>query len=212
MFALAQEVDGIFVGCVHTQVESANPLDRHDLSTKKAPDGLSNRVGTLNRHLGGRLPPHRRTQRVPAVDGGPGLKPDMRTTAPAGIRLRVKAAIERVVVFGLALGAHGKRSHRGLRPVVRDATRNGKARPAVGAVQKRITIAAVGGVEQFAKTIGAGGGVRGDTGTDPAEHLAGDDAEACLASGRQIAGCHRIDARQRRSLRSEAGKKCLNLV
>ena len=36
--------------------------------------------------------------------------------------LGVKSAIDRVVVFGLALGAHRKNSHRGLRTVVGDPT------------------------------------------------------------------------------------------
>ena len=138
------------------------------------------------------------------------FQPDARTTAPAGIGLRVKAAIERVVVFGLALGAHGKDGHRGLRPVVGNAAGDGEARSAVGAVEKRIAVAAVGGIKQFAKAVGAGGGIGGNAGAYLSEHLAGDDAEAGLTCGSKIASSDGIDARQRRSFGGQTRKEARN--
>ena len=109
-----------------------------------------------------------------------GFQPDVRTTAPAGIRLRVKAPIQGIVILGLALGAHGKSGHRGLWPVVGNAARDSEARTAVRAIQKRIPIAPIRRVEQFAQAIGTGGGVCGNAGADPAKHLAGHDPKAWL--------------------------------
>ena len=108
----------------------------------------------------------------------------LRAAVPAGVGLRVEAAVERVVVFGLAGGAHFEARHGGLRAVVGNAAGDGVARAAVGAVEKGIAIAAVGGREQFAQAIGAGGGVGGNSCRDAAEDFAGDDAEARFTGGR----------------------------
>ena len=90
------------------------------------------------------------------------FQPELRTASPAGVGLGVEAAVERIVVLGLAGGAHGEARHRGLRPVVGDAAGDGEARAAVGAVEKGITEAAVAGVEKLAEAIRTGGGVGGD--------------------------------------------------
>ena len=80
-------------------------------------------------------------------------KRNLRPAVPACIGLRVEAAVRRIVVFRLACGAHGKARHGGLRPVVGNAARDGEARAAVGAIEKRIAIAAVRRIKQFAQTI-----------------------------------------------------------
>ena len=61
-------------------------------------------------------------------------------------------AIERDV-YKRQLGAHGKAIHRRGRSVIRQRSDDGKARPAVGAVDKGEVIASVGGVEQFAQAV-----------------------------------------------------------
>src|SRR5947199_146563 len=83
----------------------------------------------------------------------------------------VASAIERVVILGLALRAHGEDRHRGLRPVVGNTAGDGEARAAVGAVDKRIAVTPVAGIEKFAQAIGTGGRIGRNAGADLAENL-----------------------------------------
>ncbi len=106
------------------------------------------------------------------------LQPNTRPANPARIRLRVKAPIQRIVVFRLARRAHGELRHRGLRPVIGNPPRNREARPAIGAVQKRIAIPAVRRIEQLAQAIRAGRRVGRNPGAHLALHLAGDNPES----------------------------------
>ena len=78
----------------------------------------------------------------------------------ARIRLRVKAAVARVVVFGLALRAHREFLHRSVRAVVRQGFDDAEARAAIRAIRERIAVAAVFRIENFAQAIGTGGDVR----------------------------------------------------
>ena len=104
----------------------------------------------------------------PARPGGrlePSLRLSSQTCGPAdraGVGLGVKAPVERVVVLALAVGAHGKGRMVVSGPVVGDVADDGEARPAVGAVGEGIAVAAVGGVEQLAQAVGAGGDVGRD--------------------------------------------------
>ena len=84
----------------------------------------------------------------------------MRAADRAGVGLRVKAAVARVVVFGLALRAHRERFHRGVRAVVGQGFDDAEARAAVRAVGERIAVTAVLRIENLAQTIGTGGDVR----------------------------------------------------
>lgn len=77
----------------------------------------------------------------------------------AGIGLRMKAPVKRVAILCSALGAHRKAIHRRGRSVIRQRPDDGKARPAVGAVDKGVVIATVGGVEQFAQAVVTGGDI-----------------------------------------------------
>lgn len=86
----------------------------------------------------------------------------MRPAIKAGIGLRVKTPVEWVGILRGALGTHGKTIHRGGRSIVRQRADDGKARPAVSAVDKRVVIAPIGGVEQLAQTIIAGGDIGRD--------------------------------------------------
>ena len=123
----------------------------------------------------------------------------------------MEAPVQRVVVLPLAGRAHGELRHGGLWPVIRNAARNGEARPAVGAVQERISIAAVVGVQQFPLAIRAGGRIRGNSRADPAHNLTGNDMESCTAGlcpGKgQFAHHNRVDARQRRRLAAQTHEK-----
>lgn len=86
----------------------------------------------------------------------------MRPAIKAGIGLRVKATVERIGILRGTLRAHGKTVHRGSRSVIRQRSDDGKAWAAVSAVDKGVVIASVGGIEQLAQAIVAGGDIGRD--------------------------------------------------
>ena len=139
-------------------------------------------------------------------------QPNPRPAHPARIRLRMEAPVQRIVVFPLALRAHGKRCHRGLRPVIRNAPRDGEARPAVGAVQKRIAIAPVLGVKELPQAIRARSRIRRNPGAHTAQHLAGNDPKTRISDKGQLAHRDRVDPRQRRRLGAQPGEKRLHTL
>ncbi len=61
-----------------------------------------------------------------------------------------------------AVRAEGKRGHGGGRPVVGDILDDGEARAAIGAIDERVEIAAIAGVEQFPLTIRTDGDIGAD--------------------------------------------------
>ena len=128
----------------------------------------------------------------------------------ACVGLGVEAAVEGVVVLGLAGGTHGEDGHGGLRPVVGDAASDGEARTAVGAVEEGITVAAVGGIEELAETVGTGGGIGRNAGGNLAFDFAGDDAESPIASWRQVANGDGVDAGEGRNFDAEAVQECFD--
>ena len=150
VLTLPQTHHGRLIGCIHAQVEAANPLDGHNLSSQQPANGCSH--GILSRNL------------LPA---GP-HQPDTRATLPARVRLRMEPPIRGIVVFRLAGRAHGEPRHRGLRPVIRNAPRDCESRAAVGAVQKWIPVAAVLWVKQFPQAIRAGRRIRRNSGAHTA--------------------------------------------
>ena len=82
---------------------------------------------------------------------------EMWTTGRAGIGLRVKTSIQRILVFTLAGGAHHKISHRGVGTVVRQGLDEGKAWTAVRTVGERIEITPVRRVKDVVQAIRTGG-------------------------------------------------------
>ncbi len=90
------------------------------------------------------------------------FQPDMRAAGGAGDRLGMEAAVQRVVVFVMAVGAHLEGSHSGLRSVVGDVFDDGEARAAVGAVDEGVAVTAVGGVEELAQAVRADAVIWGD--------------------------------------------------
>ena len=121
--------------------------------------------------------------------GFAGLAPrNVRPAIKAGIGLRVKPPVKRVAILCGTGGAHGKAIHRGGRSVIGQRPDDGKARSAVGAVDKGIVKASVGGVEQLVQAVVA----RGDVGRD--ERRVGGlilrchNAKAPLVGGVPVAG------------------------
>ena len=205
----------LLVGGVACQVKSAQSLDGDDTAVGQQLDaafddgiaGLARRADgwcrprALELHVARRLSPR-----------------NMRSTIKAGIGLRMKAPVKRVAILCGALGAHGETIHRGSCSVIGQRANDGKARSAIGAVDKGIVKASVGGVEQFAQTVVA----RGDVGRDERRVggliLRRHNAKALLAGSVPVAGCqvHKLDmlnaGRGRRVLRQRGDKavKCLD--
>ena len=126
-------------------MDAAEALDRHDLS------GLQGLAGKLDRVAGDAV-----SVRVQIED----LRPADR----AAVRLGVIAAVLNVVVLPVAVRAHGEGAHGGLRPVVGDILDDGKARAAVGAVDERIAVAPVRGIQQLAQAVVTDADIRGNEG------------------------------------------------
>ncbi len=68
----------------------------------------------------------------------------------------MESPVERVIVFGLAMRAHFEGRHGGVLAVIRNAPDDGEPGAAISAVDEGIKVAAVGGVEHFAKAVIAG--------------------------------------------------------
>ena len=184
-FATAQFAHRLFVGGVACQVESAQALDGDDAAAgQQLNAALDDSVAGLACGTDGRC-----RGRIPARIAVHSLAPrNMRPALKAGIGLRMKAPVERVSILCGAGGAHRKVIHRRGRSVIGQRADDGKARPAVGAVDKRIVIAPIGGVEQLTQAIVTGGDIgrneRGVSGLILRCH----NAKALLVGGIPAAG------------------------
>jgi len=89
----------------------------------------------------------------------PQAVPKPRSTDRAGIRLRVKAPVFRVLILGEAGGAHDEWGHACIRAVIWDGAHNGEAGAAMGAIREGIAEAPVFWIADIREAIGAGGGI-----------------------------------------------------
>ena len=128
-------------------------------------------------------------------------EPGPRPAGRAGVRLRVEAAIERVLVLGAARLAHLESGHRRQRPVVGDSLDDREPRPAVGAVDEGVAESAIARVEELGEAVLAGRGVRRDRSARLTPGLALEDPEPALSARRQLLRHDAVDRRQRRRLR-----------
>jgi len=118
----------------------------------------------------------------------------------AGVGLGMKAPVRRVLILLPTRRAKRERRHRGIRPVVRHLANNGKTRAAVGAVNKRITVAAVIRVKQLLTARLAGGGIRHDVGIHlPGAAVLNHEIVRQRFPAVRPTG-HLVDLRQRRAL------------
>ncbi len=182
VFAGAQCRGGLLVGGVGGEVVSADPLDRDDRPGTEQLGGVPDRVAA-------EVPPGRVDQPQP----GPA-----RGTAH---RLRVEPPVGRVVVLGRARGAQCEPGHRGVRPVVGDVPHDAEPGAAVGAVEERVPVAPVGGVEQFGQTRRAGGRVGGDGGPAGTVPGTGHDPEPCPAADGVLGDRDPLDRGERGGVR-----------
>ena len=189
MLALAQAHDSRFVSDVDGEMETTDALDGQDLTGHEAVDRLGHWIIRRN------LCPVRRDE------------PNPRTADGAGVGLRMKAAVGGIVVLRLAGRAHLEIRHRGLRAVVGNPARDGEARAAIRAVQKRIAIAAIVRIEQLAQAVGTRRRIGGNAGRNLAAGRAGDDTKTSLARGPRCNCNGRIDAREGRSFSLQPAAK-----
>src|SRR5512139_1829247 len=95
----------------------------------------------------------------------------------------MKAPIRGVLILATAVITHGEAVHRGKRPVIGSAADDGVARTTVGAVDKRVEIAAILGIEEFAPAVSTEGLIGRNKRTCSSRWLclAGDDGKGSLA-------------------------------
>ena len=213
-FAAAKLGYRLLVGGVACQVKSAQTLDSDDTAVgQQLNTAVDNGVAVLargadDRRRGGfaRLIAHARL--VPC---------NMRPAIKAGIGLRVKTPVEWVGILRGALGTHGKTIHRRGRSVIRQRSDDGKARAAVGAVDKGVVIASVGGIEQLAQAIVAGGDIGRDERRVRGLVLRCYDAKTLFTGGIPTVGCqvHSLDmlyAGCRRRMLGKRGNKSIERI
>ena len=158
-FAAAKLGYRLLVGGVACQVKSAQTLDGDDTATgQQLNTAVDNGVAGLARGADGR----QRGGFARLIAHARFAPHDMRPAIKAGIGLRVKTPVEWVGILRGTLRTHGKTIHRRGRSVIRQRPDDGKARSAVSAVDKGVVIASVGGIEQLAQAIVAGGDIGRD--------------------------------------------------
>ena len=119
----------------------------------------------------------------------------------------METPVRRIFVLGAAVSAERKSAHRGLGAVVGDIQNDGEARSAVGAVDERVAITAVGGIEELAQAIVAHRHVGRDQLVLSCNLLRVPDIEAVVAFGQDRLRRQRGDVRQRRRFVRQRGDK-----
>lgn len=180
MFPIPQTRNRRFISRIDEQLKSAEAFEGHDFSGADFLSGSLQRFVTFGNDFAGRIP-----------------KLQLRTTLRTGIRLRVKTAVARVVIFALAIRAHFEFFHRRVRAIVRQRVDDGKTRTAIGAVCERITKAPIGWIENFAQTIRAGRNVRQNQRALFAMTLALANLEAFVAARVEKGGFEAVEDRAR---------------
>ena len=130
-----------------------------------------------------------------------------RTAHRAGIRLRVKPPVGRVVILPLALRAHPEDRHRRLRPVVRNVLNDRVSRTAIGAVRERVAEAPVGRIHRIGQAGVAGRDIRRDQGELAGLGHAVPDREARLAGRLHLRDRALLDPGERRRLRPQSPRR-----
>ena len=140
---------------------------------------------------------------------------DQPNGGPAGgtrVRLSVKSAIAGIVVLGAAGRAHRELAHRRPRAVIRHALDDREPRPAVGAVDERVPVAAVAGVEQLRQAVVAGRAVGGDQRVGLAPGRRFYDPKTALTRNRDRRGFDRSHVGKRRGLGAQAGEEAPDAI
>src|SRR5579875_802582 len=137
VFVLAQALYGLSVEGITGQVIAAQAFDSQDCTCREPP-GCKRDEFSISCGI------------VWWLFSRPVLQGDMGAADGTGVGLSVEAPVERVAVFSLAVGAHGKDAHCRLIAVIGNIQHDGEAWAAVSAVDERIAITSVGWGEEFA--------------------------------------------------------------
>src|SRR4030095_7091064 len=92
------------------------------------------------------------------------MNPNLRPALRARIRLRMKTAVRWIVILRATCRAHDQTRHGRERAVVRNVLDDRVPRSAIGAVDERIKISTVGGIQKFAEAVCTGCDVRRNRG------------------------------------------------
>ncbi len=117
----------------------------------------------------------------------------------------MEPAIGGVVKLGPALRTQGEPGHGRLLAVVGDPANDCQPGTAMGAIEERVTITAIVGVEELGAAAVAGGDVGADENRAGRRSLAGFNAELLLTAGGERRGLDRVDLGQGRRAGGELG-------
>ena len=184
VLAGAQHRHGGRVGRVAHQVVAAHALDRKDGPVAEELPCAAERILALSHE--------------PAVGLG---EAEVGAADRARVGLGVKAPAGGIVVFALAVRALAERAHGGVRAVVGQALDEGVTRAALRAVDERIAMTPVGGVEEFAAAVVAEGEVGRDGSGDFPARTAEGDGETRADGGIGGAGLRLIQGGDLRGIR-----------
>jgi hypothetical protein len=124
----------------------------------------------------------------------------------------MEAAVQRIVIFRLALGTHLEIAHRGLRAVIGHAFNYGKAWTAIGAVGEGITVAAIFRIQQLIKASLAGSDIWRNELVFPSLSLALPNLEVLVTDRAMILDSYVFDVSQRRGFGLELSLELRNSV
>ena len=192
MLPLSQSIDSLSAGRVARQQESAQSLDGQDSALPEQVGGGTDDIATGNAFA----------RAVNQVQAG--------AAHGAGVGLGMKTAVQRVIIFPLAIGTHPELPHGGPGPIVGYVFDDGEAGPAVGAVGEGVAIAPVLRREDLFPAWEAGGNVRRDQLVFPLLSKAPADLKALVAPDGDRRGSDRLDPGHRRSLGRECELETLN--
>ena len=196
ILALAKRCHGLLVGGIAHEVETPDALDGDDGAGVEQgrdvfPEALRCRGGERGR----------------VGDGRVLFQPRGGTTVIAADRLGVVAAVGGVGVLVVAGGAHGEIHHRRARPVVGEIPDDRQPRATISARDKRVVVAPVGGVVEFAATVLAHRGIRGKKRLRCALAVGGGDDEPglILNGGNTLRVCETYKCQRRHIRRDVTG-------
>ena len=140
------------------------------------------------------------------------LVPNLRTANWAGNWLGMEAAVSGVLVFSRAVRAERKISHGGIGAVVGDASHDGKARTAIGAVDKGVAETAVCRVKKLPSTIRTDIQIRRDRKEVGGVIFAVVDVKAFKVFRGSIFDCEAVNDRERRRVLTQFRDESLQVV
>ena len=118
---------------------------------------------------------------------------DLWATVRAGVGLGMKTPVQGIVILRLASGTHWEDTHGCLVAVIGNILDDCEARTTIGAVNERMTITPVYGVEEFMQTVVTGGGIWRDECIALGSSLAMGDCEGCIIERWYHFGKNRVD-------------------